>query len=294
VFAGLAAACPGAEISVLWRKCHKRHCGALSPNLTSITHSGKEYLSQPRAINVSHWTFWEWVAYGSLFVAALIIAADTSFKLAPDVMARLPEFFHSEWWGFAPVVLVVAATIILLLREFVFKPRQHTSEGSETSETANVTAIQPTIKHGLYVGEILAGFDKLREDYVIEISIRAYNGTGGPISLSAITGAILYTTEALPPAVVLDRGQKTKGIQSFTEMLFVLEQRMPSQLAMKLLAALDEGKQDGLDLRQFNILISLDSSPNEIERLPVFSITFKKHETIAQGRIAYAEMRAIG
>jgi hypothetical protein len=63
-----------------------------------------------------HWTFWEWIAYGALFVAALITAADTSFKLAPNVTARLPEFFHSELWGFAPAVFVVAATIILLLR----------------------------------------------------------------------------------------------------------------------------------------------------------------------------------
>jgi hypothetical protein len=31
-----------------------------------------------------------------------------------------PGIFHSELWGFAPAVLVVAATIILLLREFVF------------------------------------------------------------------------------------------------------------------------------------------------------------------------------
>jgi hypothetical protein len=246
-----------------------------------------------RAGTLRHWTFWEWVAYVALFVAALIIAADTGFKESPDVMARLPEFFHSEWWGFAPAVLVVAATIILLLREFVFKPRQQTTpfplparDGSEPSEISTPTVIQPTIKRGLYVGEILAGFDKLREDYVIEISIRAYNGTGEPISLSATTGAILYATEALPPAVLLDRGQKTKGIQSFTEMLFVLEQRMPNQLAMKLLAALDEGTPGGFDLRQFNILFSLDSSPNETERLPVFSITFKKHETIAQGRIA--------
>jgi hypothetical protein len=73
-----------------------------------------------RAVAMRHWTFWEWVAYVALFVAALIIAADTGFRESPDVMARLPEFFHSEWWGFAPAVLVVVATIILLLREFVF------------------------------------------------------------------------------------------------------------------------------------------------------------------------------
>jgi hypothetical protein len=144
--------------------------------------------------------------------------------------------------------------------------------------------------------------DKLREDYVIEISIRAYNGTGGPVSLSAIKGAIRHGAlnmqdaayEPLPQAVLLDCGQQTKGIQSFTEMLFVLEQRMPSQSATKLLEELDEGKTAVFELRLFNILLSLDSIPDETERLPVFSIACKKQETITQGRIAYAEMRATG
>ena len=42
-----------------------------------------------------HWTFWERVAYVSLFVAALIVAAETAFKTEPEVMARLRDFFHS-------------------------------------------------------------------------------------------------------------------------------------------------------------------------------------------------------
>jgi hypothetical protein len=69
---------------------------------------------------------------------------------------------------------------------------------------------------------------------------------------------------------------------------------MPSQLAMKLLAAFDEGGGGAFDLRQFNILFSLDSNPYETERLPVFSIHFKKHEAIEQGRIGYLAMTGKG
>jgi hypothetical protein len=60
-----------------------------------------------------HWTCWERVAYVSLFVAALIVAAETAFKTEPEVMARLPDFFHSALWGFAPAALVIFATVIL-------------------------------------------------------------------------------------------------------------------------------------------------------------------------------------
>jgi hypothetical protein len=162
-----------------------------------------------RAVAMRHWTFWEWVAYVALFVAAFIVVADTGFRGAPDVMTRLPEFFHSWWWGFAPAVLVIVATIILLLREFVFKPRNHKTpfpmaarDGFEPSEPVHVAAIQHSIKRGLYVGQILASFNKLREDYVIELGILAYNGTGEAISLLGITGAITFdmqdTHEPLP------------------------------------------------------------------------------------------------
>jgi hypothetical protein len=65
-----------------------------------------------------HWALWEWIAYGALWMGALIVASETGFKTEPEVMARMPEFIHSAVWGFAPLVLVVLATVILLLRQF--------------------------------------------------------------------------------------------------------------------------------------------------------------------------------
>ena len=94
-------------------------------------------------------TFWEWLAYAGIFVAALIITADTGFKLAPDVTVHLPAFFHSAWWGFASVVLVVASTVILLLREFVFAPR--TREFALTHVQAPTQEAPATER--LFVGE---------------------------------------------------------------------------------------------------------------------------------------------
>jgi hypothetical protein len=131
-----------------------------------------------RAGTLRHWTFWEWVAYVALFVAALIIAADTGFRESPDVMARLPEFFHSEWWGFAPAVLVVVATTILLLREFVFSnnklPQQATSKPSApATATATVTKpkkvfvnVSPSYLIGLYENRTTIQGDDLAAAYI--------------------------------------------------------------------------------------------------------------------------------
>jgi hypothetical protein len=245
----------------------------------------------------------DFVTYVTLGAVAIIETINETLKLEPHMAASLPGFLTSSLWHFAPLTLLCLVGFIWLAKQFgLMKPRETTSPNPISANISGGPETFPvSIKRGLYVGEILAGFNKLREDYVIEIGIRAYNGTGEPISLSGITGAIRFgifsmqdTYEPLPPAVLLDRGQRTNGMPIFTEMLFVLEQRIPSQSAMKLLATLDEGEIVAFDLRQFNILLSLDSNPNETERLPVFSITFQKHETIAQGRIAYLEARLAG
>jgi hypothetical protein len=75
-----------------------------------------------RSNTMRHWKFWEWAAYGSLFVAAMIVAAETGVRIAPDLFGYVPEFVRGAVWGLAPLTLVVVATIILLLREFVFFP----------------------------------------------------------------------------------------------------------------------------------------------------------------------------
>ena len=64
------------------------------------------------------WTAWEWIAYAMLLVGSVIIAADTGIKLSPEVLKMFPELLHSPWWGFTPLVLVLAATGILVARNF--------------------------------------------------------------------------------------------------------------------------------------------------------------------------------
>ena len=80
-----------------------------------------------------HWTYSEWVAYGAMFVAALIIAADTAFKTNPDLMAHLPTaFIQSAIWGPAAGVLVILATAILcrVISSFIIKRhRPHSPAG---------------------------------------------------------------------------------------------------------------------------------------------------------------------
>lgn len=62
------------------------------------------------------WGFWDWLAYITLGLAALIEAGNTGLRSAPDLAEALPHIFKAEWLGFLPLGLFLAATIILLLR----------------------------------------------------------------------------------------------------------------------------------------------------------------------------------
>jgi hypothetical protein len=64
-----------------------------------------------------HWTFWEWVAYIGLSIAAIIIAADQGVKLAPELLQRFSGMITSPFWAFAPLALIILATVILIGRE---------------------------------------------------------------------------------------------------------------------------------------------------------------------------------
>jgi hypothetical protein len=55
------------------------------------------------------WTFWDRNAYLCLWVAAMILAADTAMKLAPDLAQKLPSWFKSPIFGFAPLALLIIA-----------------------------------------------------------------------------------------------------------------------------------------------------------------------------------------
>jgi hypothetical protein len=111
------------------------------------------------------WSFWEWVAYFALLVGALIMAAETGFKTEPEVMERLPAFFHSWLWGFSPAILVIVATIILILREFVFTNRT-AHEGPLASFAQSITS--PEAPNPLNVARVFVS-DSITPKYLAEL-----------------------------------------------------------------------------------------------------------------------------
>jgi hypothetical protein len=66
---------------------------------------------------MAHWNFWEWLAYSCVAVTAIILAADTGLRMAPDLKKRFAPLLESPWWGFTPLVAMTVGAILFLLRE---------------------------------------------------------------------------------------------------------------------------------------------------------------------------------
>ena len=64
------------------------------------------------------WKSWDWAAYCSLVVVAIVEAAEATLHNAPTIAKNMPEFLKSEFWAFVPLALVMFATMILVARAF--------------------------------------------------------------------------------------------------------------------------------------------------------------------------------
>jgi hypothetical protein len=133
-----------------------------------------------------HWTFWEWLAYACLFLGAMILAADTGIRLAPELGNLLP-FIHGPAWGFAPLAFLLLATVILLAREFdLLGATQRTAHSADiapsppsaapgiSTEQIRRAAMGPNVKKWMTPYEAMDAFveDDLKQAYVSALAER--------------------------------------------------------------------------------------------------------------------------
>jgi hypothetical protein len=65
---------------------------------------------------MAKWTFWDWVGFVSLGLAAFGMALGAVLKEDAEVIARLPAFLASPRWVYMPAILFTLGSIILAVR----------------------------------------------------------------------------------------------------------------------------------------------------------------------------------
>jgi hypothetical protein len=63
---------------------------------------------------MSGWGFWDWLAYGTLYIGAIILAINTAISSSVSLQAHIPNFLKVNTWGFIPAVLLSTATIVFI------------------------------------------------------------------------------------------------------------------------------------------------------------------------------------
>jgi hypothetical protein len=80
----------------------------------------------------------------ALAIAAIIMAAERALKSAPDFRNRLPRIIASENWEFAPLVLLIVAGLIWMVR-FWEGPNQAELANAEHKPTSQLQSANPIV-----------------------------------------------------------------------------------------------------------------------------------------------------
>lgn len=99
-----------------------------------------------RKARMAGWTFWEWVAYGGLLVAAIILAADAGIKIEPELMQTLPAWLFSPYFAFSPLVLIIMSSVILAVKALRYASSSssyHTAGSTQDSMGSGQVRVKP-------------------------------------------------------------------------------------------------------------------------------------------------------
>jgi len=143
--------------------------------------------------------------------------------------------------------------------------------------------------NAIYIGQVDFNTSKLANDLYVQIAVQAFNATGTKLKLRSISGAAsYYDTPEMKHGTVLPQPQGAndgaeKTYDNLTPMLFVFDQRIPSDVASQMLGILKSGKRVAFDLSKLNITVESQSS--EAIRLPLWSAVTLDQEGTTRTRM---------
>jgi hypothetical protein len=66
---------------------------------------------------MSHWTFWEWLGYVSIWIAAIISATEIGLKMATEFRSRTQHLIGNPYWAFAPIACLAISGMAFFIAE---------------------------------------------------------------------------------------------------------------------------------------------------------------------------------
>lgn len=227
------------------------------------------------------------IGYGLIAVGVVMatIAVTLWFADKEPSAASAGTVMHNPVFNFPYENLVKEATKLGPREDQIFPPTV-TQGPPPTGLTLNATGV--VFPQGLYAGWMIASAGRLADENMLEIAVRAFNGTGRQIRVVGVDGAIqigdrIDNIQSLPlPAW---RGPEPP-VEPFAEFTVILEQRLPAKLVAEFLETLDRREPISFDLQDLHVRIELMDDHQNRGRLPLWDgLTLLRRDDIFTGRI---------
>ena len=171
------------------------------------------------------WKFWEWIAYSTLWIGAIILAADASLKVtSPEFRSAVSPLLENPVWSFLPLFCFTIGTVVLIIYEFstlgkriahpsqTASPIAPTPDPLRTSSADNVTIglgrvkspDKPELRLSLFGGNVFIPDAPDVRDRLTGIHLRAMIWNTGAPSV-----ATSWALTVVPQAETPVRGQLT-------------------------------------------------------------------------------------
>lgn len=181
------------------------------------------------------------MSMGVEFLVTMVLSWITTHWVSPDTRLGAVAVFFGVLFAF----IFAYGLLGYARRQWGPVPPSHDDVKGIATETPEAQ-LAPTsdLSSRLYVGEMGIDAGKLAANRTLEIWVRCFNATGHSLWAHRIVGNIgvrwseggrTETLGKLPPPLILSERGKIENLADATEMFFVLEQRVPDNLAEKLL-----------------------------------------------------------
>lgn len=156
------------------------------------------------------------------------------------------------------------------------------TEESDTFDARGVIGLQ-----GIYIGYIIVAAGALENERRLDFAIVGYNGSTDTIRVADVAGRIRAGVGNLRDNIKLPTPLFQGVLNAEPGKEFVLQMRQDVSLeqAQDYLAALEQRKHVGLDLRELNIVVSSIVNPEKSTRLPLWDgVNLSRRDDVVSNR----------
>lgn len=103
--------------------------------------------ARPHETVMSTWSFWDWLTYGCIAVAAIVLALDQAIKGSPRLLGDLSGLLATPSWNYAPLAFMGLSGVIMLLKQLnLLGSERSIRDTQQTASDREVTYIKTRLR----------------------------------------------------------------------------------------------------------------------------------------------------